>query len=637
MLSGTFAQNITVALDSITVISTRQEQFVVETGRNIQVISGADFQKNPVNSIDELIKFVPGNVVNSRGGFGVQSDFNLRGGTFNQVLILVDGVRFTDPLTGHFNGYIPVPLSEIDRIEIIKGPASAIYGSEAFGGVINIITKKTPIGSNVTGKLGFRAGAHNFWGVDAGMLLKKRKWTWYIGYFSNNSTGERFDNINRKLVLSSPEHYHTFFNIHTLSASVGRELSSGWQLRLRVSYDWRKFNAKYFYTNSPYDESVENTSLVHSNLHLEQNRASGNIRIDLMYRENHDHFNFNPLFSSNNHNTRYTLLQYIQEYFISNHHRLVFGFQGDLRSIRSNDRGNHQDWHIGAFGQWTSQLFGGTSVLALRTDFDSNYGLVLTPQWNFSYKLNKIVFRGGIGKGIRRADYTERYISNNLPTLTPGRNIGNPDLKTEQSWNYELGLDWFLDSLKNWKVVLTGFHRNGTDLIDYFPTRGSQITNVPVVLIDTAQYLYARNIANVKTYGLELEFWFSHHFSPDLILSGNVGYTAIKTDGVEEMVSKYLSAYTRHLINGNIRFDIYRYSFSFSGLFKERTTDFSQKLEILIEPRYFIANAGVSISFLQRRLQAGCQITNIFNETYQDILGAMMPNRWWLLNVSYVF
>ncbi|HRF24346.1 MAG TPA: TonB-dependent receptor plug domain-containing protein, partial [Chitinophagaceae bacterium] len=86
-------------------------------------------------------RYLPGVEVQQRGPQGSQSDIVLRGGTFQQVLVIIDGIKLNDPLTGHFNSYIPINTDEIERIEILKGAASAIYGSEAVGGVINIITK----------------------------------------------------------------------------------------------------------------------------------------------------------------------------------------------------------------------------------------------------------------------------------------------------------------------------------------------------------------------------------------------------------------------------------------------------------------------------------------------------------------
>ena len=78
------------------------------------------------------MKFIPGVEVQSRGPLGAQSDISLRGSTFQQVLVLLDGLRINDPNTGHFSGYLPITPSQIDRIEVLKGAASSVYGADAL-------------------------------------------------------------------------------------------------------------------------------------------------------------------------------------------------------------------------------------------------------------------------------------------------------------------------------------------------------------------------------------------------------------------------------------------------------------------------------------------------------------------------
>ena len=130
-----------IELDPVTITSSLSSVTSSKTGRNIIVIKGEEFLRLPVHSVDDLLRYVPGVEIQARGPMGAQSDIVLRGGTFQQVLVIVDGIRINDPLTGHFNSYIPIAPSEIERIEILKGASSAIYGSDAVGGVIHIITK----------------------------------------------------------------------------------------------------------------------------------------------------------------------------------------------------------------------------------------------------------------------------------------------------------------------------------------------------------------------------------------------------------------------------------------------------------------------------------------------------------------
>ena len=127
------AQENIIELEPAVITANLDLQKQKETGRNIFVIKGEAFSRLPVHSLDELLRYLPGIEVQQRGPQGSQSDIVIRGGTFQQVLVIIDGVKLNDPLTGHFTSYIPIHPAEIDRIEILKGAASAIYGSDAAG------------------------------------------------------------------------------------------------------------------------------------------------------------------------------------------------------------------------------------------------------------------------------------------------------------------------------------------------------------------------------------------------------------------------------------------------------------------------------------------------------------------------
>src|SRR4051812_26686821 len=192
MFSGKmFSQQ--VELDPVTITSSLQPVSASASGRNIVVIKGEQIAKLPVHSLDALLRYVPGVEVQMRGPMGAQSDIVLRGGTFQQVLVIIDGVRLNDPNTGHFNSYIPIAPAEIDHIEILKGASSAIYGSEAVGGVIQIITKTfaaKPQQKKWQVQTGVTAGEHNLVNGDAGGYYQDGNNAIGGGWLSNNTDGQ---------------------------------------------------------------------------------------------------------------------------------------------------------------------------------------------------------------------------------------------------------------------------------------------------------------------------------------------------------------------------------------------------------------------------------------------------------------
>jgi vitamin B12 transporter len=202
------AQEKILQQEDATITATNSNQRNSETGRNIVIIKAALFEKLAVNSIDELLRYAAGIEVQQRGPQGSQSDILIRGGTFQQILILLDGVRLNDPLTGHFNGNIPIHPGEIDRIEILKGPASAVWGADAVGGVIHIITKAFHSNKITGGKkinLGFQLGQYGLNNFNFSINKKVKEGYYSIGVLSNNPWQHQ-QTIEKRLAIQCKNH-----------------------------------------------------------------------------------------------------------------------------------------------------------------------------------------------------------------------------------------------------------------------------------------------------------------------------------------------------------------------------------------------------------------------------------------------
>jgi len=208
-----FAQT---TLDSALVSATRLPVKIYESGKNITVITADQISQLPITSADELLQYVGGINLNSRGGFGVQSDIGMRGSTFSQVLVLVDNQRINDGLTGHFNSNLPIPLSEIHHIEIVRGSASASYGADAVGGIIHIKTK-TYEGlwedekSELNGNVAF--GAHKLTTTDIGFHSQRSRFGYSAAIKSSQSSGEQYTNPSFLNAGLGDSLYTNFFDL----------------------------------------------------------------------------------------------------------------------------------------------------------------------------------------------------------------------------------------------------------------------------------------------------------------------------------------------------------------------------------------------------------------------------------------
>ena len=134
------AQTDTVFINEVVIKADKPTAFRMEGNRIIQIITKEQINNLPVRSLNELLEYTMNADVRKRGADEVQADISLRGGSVEQTLILLNGVRINDPQTGHHNLDIPVELSQVARIEILEGSGARQYGANAFCGVINIVT-----------------------------------------------------------------------------------------------------------------------------------------------------------------------------------------------------------------------------------------------------------------------------------------------------------------------------------------------------------------------------------------------------------------------------------------------------------------------------------------------------------------
>ncbi len=623
-------------LDTVVVSAVNIPLKLQETGRNITVLNQSAIRQLPYTSLDDLLLNVPGVELQSRGGFGAQSDILLRGSTFTQVLVLVDGLKMNDPLTAHFNGSIPVSPAEIERIEVMKGPGAAMYGPDAVGGVINIVTKtfsnKNDETQDISGNLNF--GSNQLVNTQQGIFIKKEKLSVSAGINLNKSTGEE---IPEKIVDSNTtlESYRTFFDIKTVGAAFKYNMDNGFSIRGRTAFDHRDFNARYFYTTSPFDKSTETTQTCWNHVQLSKIGEKSSSDFNVAHRYNTDEFVFSPDFpSTNNHTTQY--LNFTYNYLRSFSNNLTFrgGLQADRRAIESNDRGNHEDWHFGIYSMAVYSPVPALNITgSLRLDYDENYDTEISPQLNISYVLPALVLRAAAGRSIRAADYTERYVSNNLQNLTPGRSLGNPGLLAENSWSEEIGFDYFINN--NWKIKATGFLRQSDNLIDYVSTNQADISDVGD-LQEGADYFFAKNISSVVTRGFEVESQFNYVFSKSTNLQWGIGYTYLNTTNDQDIISVYISSHARHLLNSTLIFRADRFNFSVNGIYKNRNARQVEAINSFLEESYTVWNARLGYFFTEN-LGVNVQVQNVFDEEYQNILGAVMPGRWFMGGMKWKF
>ena len=619
------------SLDTLLVQTTRIPLKASETGRSISILTKEQIQQLPATTFYELLQTICGVEVQSRGGFGVQGDIVMRGSTFSQILVLIDGMKINDPLTGHFNCYVPVSNMEIERIEILKGAGASMYGPDAVGGVINIITKgfdSLKNGTTSSGSISY--GDNNLVSSTASVFHKSNKFYVGLGASINHSKG---DSILPVAVNDSTtlEGYRNYFDIKNISLSAGFKINNLWELKVRSSILYSDFNARYFYSNSEYDKSTEITTNWFNRIQLQRKTNSGSILdINASYKRSNDEFIYSPDFPSTNiHTMGFTNFTINNSKEINEKLIVKSGIQADLRKIESNDRGNHSDYHFGAYlmGVYKSNNLVLTTIA--REDYDENYGFEFCPQINAAYNLPNLTLRASAGRSIRAADYTERY-NNNIALKTYIR-LGNPNLIAERGWSEEIGINYSLS--KNALFKATIFSRQSSNIIDYILTNESDIDSDIGVLVPGANYTFAKNIKDVNVNGFELELNSKFLISENSTLNWQMGYTF--TDITNDTLGIYLSSFAKHLVNAQLILNYNSFQFSISGLYKERTAQAAESISSNLESSYGLLNARVGYGLLDNKLSLNLQILNLLDKEYQNILGAKMPGRWLMGGISW--
>lgn len=604
-------------LDPVTVTASMNPAKVSQTGRNLIVIKGDRFAQLPMQSIDELLRYIPGIEIQARGPMGSQSDILLRGGTFQQVLIIVDGVRVNDPNTGHFTTYIPIAPGEIERIEVLKGASSALYGSDAVGGVVNIVTKtfaktaaqKLKASAQLTG------GEYDYFGVNAGVYASNEKTSLAGGVLSNNTTGQRQRGIRG------------FVNATTVSASIGHQFSERWSLHFRSAYDTRKFAAQNFYTASLADTAQETVNTFWNQLQLQRTAVNNIFRVQVGYKNLKDSFAFNSLSPSNQNKTELWQALLTNERKLGAKTAITPGVQFINKKIASNDRGYHNVSLAAAFLVVNQQVGDNLFVApSARLEWNERAGWEVIPQVNLSYRTTRFQLRGSAGKTIRDADFTERFNNYNKVLVTSGQRLGNPDLEAERSFSYEGGADYFLSN--SLKISATYFQRLHKKLIDYVPTPYAQIPRKSN-LSPTGTYALAKNIAEVTTTGVETDIQYTKQLGNNQSLWATIGAVWLESTSSDAVPSFYLSSHARFLTNFNLQYSHPRFSVSMNGLYKNRQPQKAATTAISrVTTDYVVINAKAETFILKNKLSAFAEVNNLLDRNYTDLLGSQMPGRW---------
>ncbi len=430
------------SLDSVTIESTRIDLPFKENSRTISIITAEVIEDSPATNLAELLQQEAGIDIRRQGIYGMQADLYIRGGSFDQTLLLIDGIKVEDPQTGHHTLNIALPLEVIKRIEIIKGPAARIFGQNAFTGAINIVTKTN---GDLKNNVGFQLGSYNQQHATAtlGKSLDKAS---VMGHASiNSSEGYRYntDFQNQNYFLKSS------FNTKTTPIDV------------IATFSERKFGGNQFYAIDAKEQYEETqSSLVGISTIIK--RGDLKISPQLYWKRNQDMYLYirnNPSVYRNLHISNKVGIQINSSYSSSFG---VTGFGIDVAKVKmnSNRLGNRERWMGNFFLEHRFSLLDNKLDVTpgVAVNYFSEFDFNAFPGIDLGYRINDSF------RVYANAGYTYRVPTYNDLYYVGRQDIGNENLVPERAISEEIGLKYFGNKLN---ASVAFFNRDSDNLIDY--------------------------------------------------------------------------------------------------------------------------------------------------------------------------
>jgi outer membrane cobalamin receptor len=458
---------------SITVTTTLEPLPLAESNRSVNLISPRD-QPLISNSVVDFLRQDSSLNLQARAPNGVQADLSLRGTTFEQSLILLNGLRINDPETGHLNLDIPIPLDAVTRIDILHGSGSTFYGSDAIGGAVNLLTQPPAPGLNVVASIG---------GGSYSSIEQHLRAAYTRGPIAEQLTASR-DTSDGFI----PDRN---YSSNALASETWLTTKPGTTDILLATSD-RPYGASQFY--GPYP-SWERTKGWFASI---QQQLGPQTAASFGYRRHTDLFVLfvdQPAIYENNHITTSYEGTLRRAQTLTPNTTLSYGLEADGDSIHSNSLGQHArnqgagyaNLNLTALGRFSLSLGVRDEIL---TGSSNGNGNVFSPSMAAAYTLSRTVrLRASAGHGFRLPTYVDLYYSD--PTT-----IGNPNLQPESSWSYEAGVEW---TPTNSRLTLNAaaFRLQEKDAIDYAKT----ILDTPALTF--AEPWQAINIHSLNITGAE--------------------------------------------------------------------------------------------------------------------------------------
>ncbi|WP_372882593.1 TonB-dependent receptor plug domain-containing protein [Psychromonas sp.] len=568
--------------DDIIISASRVETKRIESGSSITVLDAQYIKDNQARTVAELLQDVPGVSVNSNGGLGQTTSVYIRGADSNKTLVIIDGIEVNDlsNIKGGY-GFAHLMADNIERIEVLRGSQSALWGSDAMGGVINIITKKGSAGSTPSmamefGENDYNKSTVNLSGAQGNSHYSLSAHTLTTDGISATDTDPDDDGYkNENITLKGG---HQFSDIFAMDAVLRYSDAEG-------EYDIGDYTSRH------------RQAKINSNLNLLNNRWKNRLSIAFSDSENEN-------YGKSEGQKVKTDLQ--SDYYLNT----VNDYSQRLSFIAEHENDNYQSWSMdekqrieasglvfGYGADWQKTVFVNAAV---RHDYNSKFDDTTTYHIDVSTWISDGTrLHASHGTGVKNPSLGQLYGYSPYEYVWDGVTYtgayeGNSDLKPEKSLSWDAGIEYNFADIDGY-IDLTYFDSRYTDMHDY-------------VYFPTETYINLDNKATAR--GVEL----TTNLKVAEKLRVNVGYTFMETDDGEgdELVRRPKHAAS---INSN-----YQHSDKLSTNFGVRYVGKRLDISDVDLDDYIVVNIGASYK-VHERITLSARLENAFDEDYEEVSG----------------
>lgn len=590
-------------LSEIIITENRLQIPFSKNNRNIELLTAENIKALPVKSLNEVLTFLDGVDIRQRGPFGTQADLSIDGGSFEQSVLLLNGIKITDPQTAHHSLNLPIPLDAIERIEVLRGAAARIYGINALTGAINIVTKKVTHNSVM---------AH----IYAGSSFKDRDEENKSGMYYGSGAqiggtwqhGEQQHQLYYSKEKSNGQRYNTASENDKVHYQGQLELNERNQIEWLGNYMYNKFGANGFYAapgDKESEEIVETMLTSIASKHKLTDKFYLSPRISNRYNEDDYRYFKHDLSKARSRHYSNSLSLELNSSYKTSFGDFGLGLETRLDHISSSNIGSHKRENHGAFAEFRTEKIDNLVInLGAYINYNTQYGWQVYPGIDLGYHLDdnwKIT--ANVGSSQRIPSFTDLYLNQR-----PG-NIGNADLRSEDAWQVETAVKYQRNGLT---AHVGYFQRHIKNFIDW-------------VRADASNPYQPFNMGANKVNGINSNI--TYNFGKVGLTSYylNLGYNYLNPslNTAEGLTSKYQLENLKHQAKLLFVANKESWSVSVANRLNQRISN----------KTYFLADLRLSHSF--KTINTYVDLQNIFDVTYVESMAIPMPGRWVSLGVKY--